>query len=234
MINEDIFLNTKERHTAVDVVVEKIKNLLISQKLKPGDLIPSEQVIAEKVGVSRGSVREAMKILSAFGVVDVRRGNGTFISNASNKKVFDSLLFQMLVQERDYQSLIEIRSMMENAIVKLIIEKASDEELEKLNAMVTQFQKALTDPFSTERECNELDLKYHRLMGKCCHNALLDNMYCFIVELFSPTIDTRREGTGQIHRTLQDAISARDEVAALEAMDAHTYVWSRNNSGHRG
>lgn len=62
-----------KRESAVDIVVNNIKHLLMERKLKPGDRLPSESEISEGMGVSRGSVREAMKILSAFGLVRCQR-----------------------------------------------------------------------------------------------------------------------------------------------------------------
>lgn len=227
MVDEDIFLKAHERPSTVDVVIDRIKDLLINQKLMPGDLIPSEQVLADKLGVSRGSVREAMKILNAFGVVEIKRGSGTFISHASNKKLFDSLLFQMLVDERSYQNLIEIRGMMELFIVRMLIKKASDEELASLDDKFKQFEKALANPLSTEKECNDLDISYHRMMGAFCHNPILENMYSFIVDLFVPTIHSRTEGTAEIHRNLQSAINSRNEELAIEYMMNHTQIWSK-------
>lgn len=68
-----------KRESAVDLVVNSIKQLLMERTLKPGDKLPSELEISEELRVSRGSVREAMKILSAFGLVDIRVGNGTYV-----------------------------------------------------------------------------------------------------------------------------------------------------------
>ena len=68
-----------KRESAVDLVVNSMKQLLMERTLKPGDKLPSELEISEELCVSRGSVREAMKILSAFGLVDIRVGNGTYV-----------------------------------------------------------------------------------------------------------------------------------------------------------
>ena len=73
----NLFERNDRRQSAVDIVVNNIKQLLIDRKLKPGDRLPNELEISEGLCVSRGSVREAMKILSAFGLVDIRVGNGT-------------------------------------------------------------------------------------------------------------------------------------------------------------
>ncbi len=76
---DDMFAVDEKRLSSVEIVVEKVKELLISQKLKPGDMIPSEMDLAEGLKVSRSSVREAVKILTAYGVLEIRRGSGTFL-----------------------------------------------------------------------------------------------------------------------------------------------------------
>ena len=79
---DNLFKATK-RESAVDIVVNSIKQLLADKKLLPGDKLPNELEISEGLGVSRGSVREAMKILSAFGLIDIRVGNGAIRPAAS-------------------------------------------------------------------------------------------------------------------------------------------------------
>ena len=105
-INE-LFKKDK-RESAVDIVVNNIKQLLIERKLKPGDRLPSELEISEGMGVSRGSVREAMKILTAFGLVDIRVGNGTYICDTPGTKLMDSLLFSFFIANPDTKNLYEL------------------------------------------------------------------------------------------------------------------------------
>ena len=90
-VNE--LFRANKRESAVDLVVNNIKQLLIEKKLKPGDRLPSELEISEGMNVSRGSVREAMKILSAFGLVDIKIGNGTYVCETPGNSLMDSLLF---------------------------------------------------------------------------------------------------------------------------------------------
>ena len=78
MAVQELFRANK-RESAVDFVVNKIKKLLVEQKLKPGDRLPNEVEISEAMNVSRGSVREALRILTAFGLVESRVGTGTYI-----------------------------------------------------------------------------------------------------------------------------------------------------------
>lgn len=76
---EDMFRVREGRPSAVEWVIEKIKELLIDQKLSPGDMIPNEISLAESLKVGRGTVREALKILSAYGVIEIKQGHGTFV-----------------------------------------------------------------------------------------------------------------------------------------------------------
>jgi DNA-binding FadR family transcriptional regulator len=229
IIMQELFAVGEERPTTVDVVVNRIKHLLIEQKIAPSEMIPSEQALAEGLKVSRGSVREAMKILSAFGIVDIRRGDGTYISTASNKRLFDPLLFQILVQDRDYHSLIEIRQILEEGIVRLLVQKASDDELAELGRTLAEFEQLLKNRRSSAGDCDALDLKYHQLMGKYSHNTLLDSIYNFIIELFSPTINSKQPGVIEIHRDLHSALVSHDEEGAVKAIWEHTRIWVECN-----
>ena len=111
----------KNKLSNVDLVIERIKTLLIEQKLKPGDLLPSEHTLSESIGVSRGTIREAMKILSAFGIVEIRRGDGTYIATSANRKIFDPLIFSLIITNSDSEELIQLREMMEVGVIDLII-----------------------------------------------------------------------------------------------------------------
>ena len=75
----------KTKVSAVDLVINSIKNILLQKKILPGDLLPSELALAESLGVGRGSVREALKILDAFGIIEIIHGDGTYIATYANK-----------------------------------------------------------------------------------------------------------------------------------------------------
>jgi DNA-binding FadR family transcriptional regulator len=226
MNGEDLFAAQEKRPSAVDVVVDSIKQLLIEKKLSPNEIIPSEQVLAERLMVSRGSVREAMKILSAFGIVEIKRGDGTYISNASNKKLFDPLLFQILVQDSDYQALIEMRHLLEVGIVQLLVRKASDGEMLILKSILEEFERLRLVPGIAAAEINAVDLKYHQYMGKFSHNPILESIYAFVYELFFPTMNSLPGSVIDVHRRLQAALERRDKEAAVTAIDLHTRIWT--------
>ncbi|MGE4583024.1 MAG: FadR/GntR family transcriptional regulator [Sphaerochaeta sp.] len=222
---EDMFAVREARPSAVEGVIEKIKELLIEQKLTPGDMIPNEISLAESLKVGRGTVREALKILSAYGVVEIKQGHGTFVSSASNKRLFDPQLFQILVQDRDYRSLTQVRQLLEEGIVKLVIEFASEDEFVLLDQTMQKFQEELTKEGRSEQHAGSLDLRYHRLLARFSHNSIVENIYTFVIELFTKTINPIHEGVADVHLRLHQAIMARDSEAAVQAVRAHTDIW---------
>ncbi|MGB4438130.1 MAG: GntR family transcriptional regulator, partial [Sedimentibacter sp.] len=114
----DIF-KIEKREVATDIVVKTIKRLLITKKLVPGDKLPSETELSQMLNVSRGSIREAMKTLSAYGIVKIKRGDGTYIADTTDGILFDPLLFRLIISQGDVNELKELREMIELGIIKL-------------------------------------------------------------------------------------------------------------------
>ena len=219
---EDIFAVREARPSAVEGVIEKIKALLIEQKLSPGDMIPNEISLAESLKVGRGTVREALKILSAYGVVEIKQGYGTYVSSASNKRLFDPQLFQILVQDRDYKSLTQL---LEEGSVKLVIESVCDDELALLDQTMQKFQTELAKPDASAQHAGSLDLRYHRLLARFSHNSIVENIYNFVIELFTKTINPIHIGVDEVHQRLHQAIMDRNTDKAVEAVREHTAIW---------
>ena len=222
---EDIFAVNAARPSAVDGVIEKIKELLIEQKLAPGDMIPNEISLAESLKVGRGTVREALKILSAYGVVEIKQGYGTYVSSASNKRLFDPQLFQILVQDRDYHSLTQVRELLEEGIVKLVISSATEEELTILDQTMEKFQSELARTDASGQTAGKYDLRYHRLLARFAHNSIIENIYTFVIELFTKTINPIHEGVSEVHASLHKAIMDRDAETAVSIVHRHTEIW---------
>jgi len=229
MPSAKLFAVEDNRPSAVLVVIDKIKELLIEEKLKPGEMIPSESVLAENLKVGRGTVREALKILSAYGVIEIRRGTGTFISSASNRRLFDPSLFQILVQRRDYTVLTQVREILEEGIIKLVIEFATDEDLAELDRAAKLFLEELSLPEPSIEAAKAYDIHYHRLMGKYSHNPIIENIYNFVIELFAPTIHPIHRGVFEAHRDLHEAIMRKDEEGAIAAVLRHTAIWVKSH-----
>jgi len=228
-----MFAVSNSRPSAVDGVIEKIKELLMERRLSPGDMIPNETSLAESLKVGRGTIREALKILSAYGVVEIKQGHGTFISSASNKRLFNPQLFQILVQDRDYKSLTQVRELLEEGIVKLVISSATDEELGQLQASMEVFLAELAKADVSHTKAGEYDLRYHLMLAKYSHNSIVENIYTFVLELFAKTINPVHKGVDDVHRRMQKALMERDMEAAVQAVRDHIQIWISGYKAHQ-
>lgn len=230
-MSKELFKRNTRPPSNVDTVVSTIRDLLLRRRLKPGDLMPSENELSETLAISRGSIREAMKILAAFGVVDIRQGDGTYIATSINKKLFDPLLFSVLVSEPDLDELVELRILIECGIVDLIIKHASDEDIARLEerflAMNEQEQRGETD----RDTLLAADLAFHQTMGEITRNHLVQTVYSFVMDLFAPTM---RPGHGlESHRMIIKALYDRDLAAAMAAVQEHDATWTALNRDER-
>ena len=213
----------KEKLSNVDLVIDRIKTLLIEQKLKPGDLLPSENMLTESIGVSRGTIREAMKILAAFGIIEIRRGNGTYIATSANRKIFDPLIFSLIITNTDSEELIQLREMMEVGVIELIIKNATDEDIEELKTAHQEMENLVNAGVDDLDRLNACDIEFHRVMARITRNHLVENIYNFVIDIFAPTINALY--AVDVHRKLLNAIVARDRDLATNSEHEHTRVW---------
>jgi len=222
-MNNDLFAVKDDRKSAVDIVVDTIKTLLVKGKLRPGDMLPNENSLSQSLRVSRGSIREAMKILSAFGIIEIKRGDGTYISTSVNKRIFDPLLFNLLVANGEARELIELRHLVEVGIVELIIKNASDEDLQLLGEHYKDLEKKITGSKVDVKVLSESDLNFHYTMASLTKNKLVENIYRFIAEIFAPTM--HGDYALEPHKMIMQSLIKRDLTKAIRAVKKHTEVW---------
>ena len=204
----------------------------MERKLRAGDCLPNEQELSKHLGVSRGSVREAMKILSAYGLVDVKVGDGTYIASSLRSGMIESTLYSFLLSDSDYRELAEFRKYIELDIVRLIIahKKENEDTIVALKENVAQIlelkkKKAPMDAFV------ENDLEFHRLLGKACCNYLIESVYKFIMDFQQYSIISihkskdHGEKSYKSHSWIISAIEKQDLATAKSAIDYTMDRW---------
>lgn len=223
----------QKRESSVEVVLNRVKSLLLSGDLKPGDCLPSENELAAGLAVSRGTIREAMKILSALGVVEVRRGDGTYVSRSMGHSLFDPFLFNLIMSDADTDQLVELRELLELNLVRLIIRHGDGQALNELSAVCDEMTElAGQGEEAAARRMLAADLRFHRLLGRATGNVLVEKLYGFVMELFTPYIEKTYDGTqnradtAKLHGDIAAALTARNEAAALAATRRSIDVWS--------
>ncbi len=227
-----VFLASKPTASSVDFVVNSIKELMLGKKILPGDRLPPETELCRLLSVSRGSVREAMKVLSALGIVEVKRGDGTYVSTGGGEVMFDPLLFRLIVSQPEFGELKELRLILEKNVVRLAIENATSDDLELLRECVEKTQLLKDKAEKKYEELLELDLEFHAILGRAGRNRPLETIYRFVMQYFRPFIaqsltkhsNFSREST-DAHQKILTAVERRDVSAAEKAVEESTEVW---------
>jgi len=228
----DIF-RAERVESAVNRVLNTFKEALITEELVPGGRIPSELELSKQLAVSRGSVREAMKILSAFGIVEIRRGNGTYIAQSDHKVVFDPLLFSLILSHAKMKELVELRELMEFAIAKLVIQNAGDAELMAIEEKIREMEELIEDEKNQPKLLAQSDIDFHYALGKATINHLVEKIYNFVIDFFTPSIRLTHEKQerGQYalahHKKIYEALKERNVDMAIAAVEGSIMEWKK-------
>ncbi|BCZ45717.1 GntR family transcriptional regulator [Clostridium gelidum] len=208
-----------------DQVIEQIKNKIKCGEIKKGDKLPSEREMAESIGVSRTSVREAIRALEVVGLVESRQGAGNYIKTNFDNSLFEPLSAMFMLQECSVREMFDLRETLELQCAKLAAKNIEDNELALLTAIVDRMYIA-----RSEEESLELDIKLHYLIAKASRNVLLINVLEVISQLMDEFIrkfrmqilhEGNKEGLLEIHENLLRALKCRDESKVYNAMKEH-------------
>ena len=231
MAVQELFRANK-RESTVDIVVNNFKKLLIEQKLKPGDRLPNEVEISEAMNVSRGSVREALRILTAFGLVESRVGTGTYICQKPGRTLADSLLFSFFVNNPNIGKLYEFRRLIEIDILESVLDHYDENEEERrmLEENVDELKELLTKNPDTDW-LRENDISFHCLMGICTKNVLMERIYGIVIDFMEASIaETLKNQHGEIvykeHMQILEVIRTRDYSRIEEVITSSVDTWS--------
>ena len=205
-------------------IVEQVEESIFSGQLKPGDQLPAERELAQRFGVSRTAVREAVKTLREKGLVEAYSGRGTFVTNGTTQAVRQSLdLIVRINQQEGSLHLAELRQMLEPEIAARAATRIDEPLLGTMREAVLVMDRSLQDP---ERYV-EADLDFHLALAEAVGNplilALLDSIVGLLREQRSRIFKV--EGgpeRGQFHhKKILAAIEKKDADEAREAMRAH-------------
>jgi len=159
-------------------IVEQIRDLIEEGRLKPGDKLPPEHVLAEKFGTSRPSVREALSALEILGITESRGGKGNFIKDTPRSPLYEQKVMELEEGESPFE-LLEARKAVEIEIAELAAKKATQEDIEAISESLNEMKGAL----SNIPRMMELDGEFHLNIAKAAHNNLLFSMMTYLSNL---------------------------------------------------
>jgi DNA-binding FadR family transcriptional regulator len=208
-------------------VAERIRQLIFDETIQPGYRLPSERDLSERMGVSRVVIREAMRVLNAQGLLEVKPGSGTYVKALSPHHVSDSIsLFLRLRQAKPpYHDLMEIRRNLETEIAGLAAQRATDENIHAMESAIEGMETHQYDP----ADFTKYDLAFHSALAAATQNELYPMLLTPIADLLldfrrdAYLIDSREaiEGGLKYHRDILHWVKQGDVQKARVAMEAH-------------
>lgn len=204
-----------------ELVSSEIEKLIVSGSYKPGDRLPNEFELAKQLGVGRGTIREATKLLISRNILEIRRGQGTFVCERTGR-TDDPLGLRFVRQKRMLGlDLCEVRFMIETQCAMLSAQKATEAEIVQMQALCDEIRELIL----SGKNYGEKDIQFHTLIAVCTRNSVIPRLIPIITESVPLFIDITRQSvkmeTIVTHQAIVDAIRARDPQAARNAMCRH-------------
>ncbi|MCQ2507776.1 MAG: GntR family transcriptional regulator [Dorea sp.] len=226
--------------TTVDIVVDRLTQAIIDGDLKAGDRLPSEAELAANFAVGRNTIREAVRILIAYGILEIRRPEGTFVCDTFKESGINPMLYSMILKKDDsYEELVSLRQCIEVGIVQLLSRKgASEKYLKLLEEAVADIVTAVqTKPVDTKKILNA-DVHFHEVLAQATSNNLIVSTNDMVVKL---SLGSRRQTIEYImehengqylidtHTIMLECVKSRDFSAMCDVLEDSYRYWKDIN-----
>ncbi|MGM9532532.1 FadR/GntR family transcriptional regulator [Intestinibacter sp.] len=213
-------------------VIEQIQNNIMEGIFKKGDKLPSERELSEKMGVSRTSIREALRVLETMGVIESRQGEGNFICSNVEKSLLQPLSMMFKLNNGSFSDIYELRSILEIECARLSAIRATDMDCRELFSIIEQMEQ---ETFGENRYevLVELDKKFHNTLSNMSKNYLIESLFSTISNLFEKFIEDARykiilfdseQANKSLliqHKKICESIIKKNQAMAVEAMREH-------------
>lgn len=212
-----------QRFAAAHLAVQQLREMVVNGTLQPSRVLPPERELAVQLGVSRSTLREAIRALELVNVLESKQGSGTFVTSLEPSLLVEPISILFDTNRSSLLELFEAREVLETGIARLSAQRITEDELMTLEHVVEESSGCVDDPLAFLA----LDLRLHELIATACHNTLLIKMADSVAALARESrnrttrIDAVRHRALEDHRALAKALRARDPDDAETAMKAH-------------
>lgn len=204
-------------------VAQSLLSYLLSGQLRPGDRIPSERSLVETLGVGRGAVREALKSLTLLGLLEVRQGDGTYLSSTNSSLLPQIVEWGIMLGEQHILDLVEARQEIEISLAGLAAARRTDSDADRIAAAL----RAMRDSVGDRERYIEADVNFHIVVADISGNSVLAgvlNNIRTLLRVWTTRVvvdkDSIRDSLA-LHPPICAAIRKGDPVAARAAMTRH-------------
>jgi GntR family transcriptional repressor for pyruvate dehydrogenase complex len=197
-------------------VADAIQSYINTNKLQPGDKIPSERELAEMLQIGRNSVREALRVLENEGIIEVKTGKGVYVAQKSSP---DSIYLKLI--KVNYMELMDTKMVLEKSVIDYAAKNATAAQLEKLESFLVQMEKAAARGIYAMEQDNH----FHHSLLEIRNNKMLEQIVLNLIKALDKYAGMLEEAdtvwitTIPYHRQLLEAIKHGDRQAAFDAYD---------------
>lgn len=202
-----------------EILVERITQAIIDGELKPGDKLPTEVEFSERLKIGRNTVREAIKILVAFGVLEIRRAEGTFVVHQFSPRMMDPMIYGLVLEERSLPELVELKVAMLRSVMYLAVEKADDAGVEALKQSYANFSRVSQQMPGDLEAVYAASADFYYTMGEISKNPMLAQLNNIVLRMSK---FSRMQGlavAGRQNAGLMGYLSSEHFVLLLEAIE---------------
>lgn len=210
------------RENISEKIIEHVKEQIINGKLRPGDRLPAEETLARQMGVGRGTIREALRVLAYVGFLE-RRKNGTYVSDRGAKSESEKAIDRAIQQYSGYMEIIELRRIVEPELAALAAARATPKHIAEIGE---HYRRMLSEQNRTERFIED-DNRFHRMIFAAAGNRLFQKIMGTVQEVMKDSqaqvIRNSRimPRSLEFHRRLYEAIRKSDPEGARRIMSEH-------------
>jgi len=229
----------EKKESIVDRVMNGIINDIIEGNLNPGDRLPTEPELSEKYDAGRNSVREAIKQLQAYGVVYIKRADGTYISEEYNHKMLDPMLYNLILQKKSWTDFVQLRAVIDVGALHQVIHHSADTSniVKELTDIIDRMDEEIHKDKPSVEAILEYDMDFHSRIVNITDNPLIDTITEYVTRL---TIPSRRDTVKIVlesdhldhfiglHRSIIDLIKDKNLNDIDKTVMEHYVYWNRS------
>lgn len=228
---------TLKKESVPTTIVNLITDYILEKKLKPGDQLPTEPELMAALGVGRNSVREGIKMLVTQGVVEIRKGIGSFVADSIPPSALNPLVISLMFEQGLSLNLVELRVMIDTGIGDLVIDKASEDDFHSLVRINERIKILATSGGDVEVEMKRLDQQFHTRMIEIADNPLVARVAQTIYKLFFTAMGDSMVANPlrayENHLMVLDSINKKDRLLLRESVKNSLVVWSQYINGKK-
>jgi GntR family transcriptional repressor for pyruvate dehydrogenase complex len=213
----DRFQGTVHREAISDQITERILSLIRERQLQPGDKLPPERDLAASLGVSRPTLREALRSLAIMNVVELKHGSGTYVTSLEPNLLVENFALVFSLTDSSFLQLIEARKVIEPGAAALAARRASADQISRLEQVLKQSWECLQNH---PQDFPELDIEFHVRIAEYSDNALLARIMQALTRMsIASSQRTAGSDTGPSPRRIERAIRMHEGI--LDAIRTH-------------